>query len=203
MSQLALPLAWPAEDENGFIVAAANRQAVRHLEHPALWPVMTTILTGPRRSGRSLLGRLFVQRSGGTLIDDADRKPEEALFHAWNAAQANRRPLLLVADARPPAWAVTLPDLASRLAATPSIAIEEPDDALMGALIERRLAARGLAIGPEVVRWLLPRMPRTYLGIERVVDALDTASLAERRRVTVPFARATLAGVIDLSHESA
>ncbi|HEX8447009.1 MAG TPA: chromosomal replication initiator DnaA, partial [Sphingomonas sp.] len=99
MSQIALPLLWPAEDAIGdFIQSASNQAAVRHLKHRALWPVMTTVLTGPRKSGRSLLGRMFVADSGGRLIDDADRRPEEELFHAWNRAQSDRRPLLLIAD---------------------------------------------------------------------------------------------------------
>ena len=66
---------------------------------------MATLLTGPRKSGRSLLGRIFVRKTGGRLFDDAEEHDEEALFHAWNDAQARRRPLLIVADAPPPRWA--------------------------------------------------------------------------------------------------
>lgn len=202
MSQFALPFAWPAvEDERDFCLGEANAAAVRHLEHRSLWPVMATLLTGPRKSGRSLLGRIFVAKAGGSLVDDADQRPEEDLFHAWNRAQAERRPLLLIADAPPPAWAINLPDLKSRIAATPHVTITEPDDALAGALLERLLGQRGLPAGPEVIAYLLPRIERSYVSILRVVDALDQLSLARRSRITVPLARQALQsiGVIDPS----
>ncbi|SNS23019.1 dnaA protein [Sphingomonas laterariae] len=200
MSQIALPFAWPeAEDERDFCRGEANAAALRHLEHRALWPVMATLLTGPRKSGRSLLGRIFVAKAGARLIDNADRRDEEELFHAWNRAQAERQPLLLIADAPPPVWQIGLPDLRSRMAATPHIAIAEPDDALAAALLERLLGQRGLAAGPDVIAYLLPRIERSYVAILHVIDALDSLSLAKRSRITVPLAREALAavGVID------
>jgi hypothetical protein len=204
MSQIALPLLWPAEDAIGdFILSDTNAAAVRHLEHRALWPVMATVLSGPRKSGRSLLGRIFVAQSGGTMIDDADRRPEEDLFHAWNNAQSERRPLLLIADRPPPGWAIGLPDLRSRLAATPAVAIGDPDDALAAALLEKQLGARGLPLSPPVAAYILARMDRTHVAIARMVDALDAAALVGRQGLTIPLARRALraCGFIDESHE--
>lgn len=205
MSQIALPFDWPAdENERDFILSEANRQVARHLDHWSLWPVMAALLSGPRKSGRSLIGRLFVRKTGGHLIDNAERVEEESIFHAWNRAQEEHRPLLIVVDEPPPGWRVKLPDLRSRLAATPHVAISEPDDALAGALIEKLFAARGLAAPPEVTRYLLPRMERSYVAIQRLVDAIDGLALAERQRITVPLARKALVatGVIDPSHVS-
>lgn len=199
MSQGALPLDWPAaENEQDFIVSACNELAVRHLSHWSLWPVMTTILTGPRKSGRSFLGRLFAQK-GGDLIDEADRADEEELFHAWNRAQASHRPLLLIADAVPPLWQAKLPDLRSRLGATPVIRIEEPDDALVPALCERLLVARGLAPLPGLGDWLGRRIERSYFGIHRAIDAIDAAAYGARGKIGIPSAREALiaAGVME------
>ncbi len=204
MSQIALPFDWPAaESEQDFIVSDSNRLAVRHLDHWSLWPVPVTILSGPRKSGRSFLGRLFAARSGAELIDNAERVDEEAIFHAWNRAQSKRHPLLLIADAPPPSWAIALPDLASRLAATPQVAIGEPDDALIAALLERLMAARGLAIGPDVAAWIAQRIERSYIAVHRVVDVLDTAAWSRRGKIGIPFVRDTLkaAAVIEDSSE--
>lgn len=200
MSQIALPFEWPADEhERDFILSDANRMVVRHLDHWSLWPVMATIITGPRKSGRSLIGRIFARKTGGALIDDAERATEEALFHAWNRAQEEHRPLLIIADAPPPAWRIRLPDLRSRFSATPHVAIAEPDDALAGALIEKLLLARGLAPPADLGRYLLPRIERSYIGIHRIVDAIDELALATRHRITLPLARKALAtiGVID------
>jgi len=200
MSQLALPLEWPAaEGEGDFVVGEANAHVVRHLHHWSLWPVMATVLVGPRKSGRSLLGRIFVGQSGGMLIDDGERQPEETLFHAWNRAQSTRRPLLIIADDAPGYWKPQLPDLRSRLKASPRLTIAEPDEQLATELIEKLLGARGLAAPPEVLNYLRPRIERSYVAVLRLIDAVDDLSLARRQRLTVPLARLALEriGVID------
>src|SRR3982750_3454755 len=131
MAQIALPLDWPVADrDEDFLISESNRGAFEHLKRWSLWPVMATLVTGPRKSGRSLLGRLFVRKTGGRLFDNAEDHDEEALFHAWNDAQARRKALLIIADSPPPLWQVKLPDLRSRLAATPHVALGGPDDTL-------------------------------------------------------------------------
>jgi len=193
MNQIALPLSWPVADgESDFLVSEANRAAFEHMRRWALWPVMATILWGPRKSGRSLLGRIFVRKTGGRLFDNAEEHDEEALFHAWNEAQERRKPLLMIAAAPPPAWRVTLPDLRSRLAATPEIGIGEPDDELVRGLIVKLLADRGIVPPPDLADYLLPRIERSYVALLRIVDALDQAMLENRRRMTVPMARSVL-----------
>jgi len=199
VNQIALPLDWPvADSDEDFLVSDANRAAFDHFKRWSLWPVMATVLTGPRKSGRSLLGRIFVRKTGGRLFDNAEDHEEEALFHAWNEAQERRRPLLIVADSPPPAWAVRLPDLKSRLAATPHVRIEEPDDVLLGELIVKLLGDRGILTPPELSEFLVPRIERSYVAVQQIVDALDRAMLSHQRRMTVPMARRALveAGMI-------
>jgi hypothetical protein len=199
VNQIALPLDWPVADtDDDFLVSDANQAAFEHFKHWSLWPVMATILTGPRKSGRSLLGRIFVRKTGGRLFDNAESHDEEALFHAWNQAQETRRPLLIIADAPPPQWQITLPDLRSRMTATPHVAIDQPDDALLGDLIVKLLGDRGVAAPPELAEYLVPRIERSYLTVQRIVDILDREMLLQHRRMTVPMARRALteAGLI-------
>ena len=187
-----------ADREEDFLLADSNRAAFEHLRRWSLWPVMATVLTGPRKSGRSLLGRLFVRKTGGRLFDNAESHDEEALFHAWNDAQTRRRPLLIIVDSPPPQWQVDLPDLRSRLAATPQIEIGQPDDRLLGDLIVKLLGDRGIVAPPELPDYLVPRIERSYVAATRVVDLLDRAMLSHHRRITVPMAKQTLeeAGMI-------
>jgi hypothetical protein len=199
VNQIALPLDWPvADSDEDFLVSPANRAAFDHFRRWSLWPVMATLLTGPRKSGRSLLGRIFVRKTGGRLFDDAEEHDEEALFHAWNQAQAERKPLLIIAAAPPPAWEIRLPDLRSRLAATPHVEIEQPDDALLGDLVVKLLGDRGVAAPPEVADYLVARVERSYVAVQQVVDVLDRTMLLHHRRMTVPMARKALteAGMI-------
>jgi chromosomal replication initiation ATPase DnaA len=194
MSQIALPLDWPAEEaSDAFIVAASNEVAVRRIQAFATWPVSVMILTGPRKSGRSLFGRLFAARAGATLIDDAETKSETEVFHVWNEAQSRHRPLLLIADAPPPLWNATLPDLRSRLSATPVVAFGDPDEDLAAQLTTHLLERRGIVAPPELIAYLLPRIERSHRAVIALVDKLDAASLSRRRPVTVPLAREVLA----------
>jgi hypothetical protein len=194
IGQIALPLDWPVADgEEDFLLSEANRAAFEHLKRWSTWPVMATLLTGPRKSGRSLLGRIFARKTGGRLFDNAEEHDEEALFHAWNFAQAERKPLLLIADAAPPLWAVTLPDLRSRLTATPHVEISEPDDALIAGLVVKLLGDRGIAAPADLAEYLLPRIERSYVAVQQVVDILDRAMLSHHRRITLAMARRALA----------
>ena len=197
--QIALPLDFPQSgDERRFILSDANREAFEHFRHWSMWPVKATVLTGPRRSGRSLLARGFVDRVGGRLFDDAERHEEEALFHAWNQAQETGKPLVIVVDDSE-GWAIKLPDLKTRLAVTPVARIHQPDDALFAALIELLFADRGLHIPGEALRFITGRVQRDYLNAERIVQAIDRFAIAEHARVTLPTVRRALmdAGLID------
>jgi hypothetical protein len=191
--QIALPLDWPQGDWNArFIVSDANREAFEHFRKFSMWPVKATILTGPRRSGRTLLARSFVERVGCRLFDEADARDEEELFHAWNQAQDSGRPLVMVTERAPPAWAPCLPDLKTRLAITPAVRIEHPDDTLVGALIELHFADRGLHVPADAVRFMSQRLHRDYWTIERAVEIVDRYAIAERARLSLPTIRRAL-----------
>lgn len=195
MTQLALPLGWPADAcADDFLIGDANADAVAALDRWREWPAAVGLLVGPRKSGRSLLARIFAAQHGAAIVDDAERADEAALFHAWNAARLDQRPLLIVADAPPPAWQIALPDLRSRIGATPVLRIGEPDDALMRGLIERLALRHGLLVGPDVAEWLARRIDRSYPAIHRIVDILaEIVVPGETRRLSIPLARATLA----------
>jgi hypothetical protein len=198
--QIALPLDWPqAADDRRFIVSDANRDAFEHFRSWSLWAVKATMLSGPRRSGRSLLARAFVARVGGRLFDGAESCNEEELFHAWNAAQDSGKPLVMVVDDVPPAWEVGLPDLRTRLAITPVARIAQPDDKLFRSIVRLLFADRGLHMPEDCLKYIADRVERSYWMAERVVEAIDRFAIAERARLTLPTVRRALAeeGIID------
>jgi hypothetical protein len=194
MDQIALPFDWPApEVAESFIVTDSNRVAVEGIESPARWPVRAAILTGPRKSGRSLLGRIFAAKTGGTLVDDGELHREADVFHRWNLAQEERKPLLIVALHPPPHWKVRLPDLASRLTATPVFTIGQPDDLLASMLLQKLFERRGLQVTPETLSYIVTRIERSYIAVMRVVDLLDDLAMSRRRAVTIKLVREVLA----------
>ena len=208
VTQLPLPLSYrSASGQGDFFVSTANADAVAWLDRWPDWPQPHALLTGPPASGKSHLARIVAARTGAMVIDEAERHDQAALFHAWNAATL-ARPLLFVAQHNPRAW-VTLADLASRLAATPTLAITDPDDALLAAVLAKQFADRGLRLAPDVAGYVLARIDRSFAAIAQVVDDLDAAALASGQGVTIPLARRVVEAqgdwldpsVIDLSHD--
>jgi chromosomal replication initiation ATPase DnaA len=185
-------------------VTSSNQQAVAHLDRWGSWPVKATLLVGPRKSGRSLLGRIFAAKSGAQLIDEAHRKRESDIFHAWNVAQNERIPLLIIADHAPPQWAIKLPDLKSRMTATPVISLGDPDEVLGAMLLERLLSRRGIVLPTDVGAFIVQRIERSHVTLLRIVEILDDASLSQRRALTIPFVRDVLKarGLVDIEDGS-
>ena len=197
MSQFALPLSQvPGRDPARIVIGNANEAAVEALSSPAGWPFRTAILSGPSRSGRSLLARWFAAQPGNEAVDDADTMDETALFHRWNRAQEVGRPLLLVTGAE--RWEIALPDLRSRMGAALSLQIGVPDDAMVAALIESHAAQAGLALGEGALTYLVPRVMRSFAGIETLVAAIDRLSLERKSPATMSLWREALEAVGDL-----
>jgi len=145
-------------------------------------------------------------RAGLDVLGGAERlcaadspRREEGLFHLLNEiAEATRTPggdaagLLLTARAPAVRWAVSLPDLASRLGALPAVGIRPPDDALRAGVMLKLFADRQLDAPADVLQFALARAGRSFADAARLVAALDSASLAGRRPITIPLAREVL-----------
>lgn len=195
MRQIALPLGAAAgEQPSRIVVGSANAAAIEAFSKAESWPFRTAILSGPPRSGRSLLARWFAESvPGGEAIDDADRMDEAALFHRWNRAQESATPLLLVAGEGE--WKVALPDLASRLGAAMHLSISAPDDEMMGELIACHAEQRGLVLDEAAISYLVPRCERSHMGAEKLVEAIDRLSLERKQRPTLAIWREALAEI--------
>ncbi|MFN3354333.1 MAG: chromosomal replication initiator DnaA, partial [Brevundimonas sp.] len=89
----------------------------------------------------------------------------------------------------PRLWDTTLPDLRSRLDAIRVLRIEAPDDEVMAALLRARFAERLIAPPEDVIAYLVRRLDRSAVEIERAVERLD----ALHRPVTRALARQVLA----------
>ena len=132
-------------------------------------------------------------------LDDLDAVAGDAPFEAraLHALQRAGRTRRAASRSRlrgsPAATAVRLPDLASRLAATEVHRIEPLAESEQPDALRRRAERRGLELPDETLAFLTRRAPRDFATLCRMLDALDTASLAAQRRLTVPFVRDWLA----------
>jgi len=120
------------------------------------------------------------------------REDEIALFHLHNRLHDAGRRVCYSASDIPDAWPAMLPDLRSRLNQCTRIPLDTLDDAGRGEVLRRRAMRRGLQIDPAAIDWMLRRLDRDLINLTELIDHLDRASLAEQRRVTVPFLRRML-----------
>ena len=215
MTQLTLDLGHRAAlGEADFLVAPSNAEAVAWLDRWPDWPAAALSLYGPPGCGKTHLARVFAARSGARLVvaealvtdsvpgllagaravvvDDSDRALPEPLLHLHNLLAERAGQLLLTAREPPARWPRSLPDLRSRLAAAPTVAVAAPDDALLAAVLVKLFADRQLAIGNEVVMFLLRHMERSFEAARQLVADLDTAALSAQRKITIPLVRAVL-----------
>ncbi len=124
------------------------------------------------------------------IIDDIEKwRDEKLLFHIYNHCKANNIPLLITSACKPSELNFTLPDLLSRLKSMSFVAIDAPDDILVAGLLCKHLADRQIKIAPDVMNYLLPRVPRSFSAIAELVEKLDKGALAVGRSLTVPFVR--------------
>jgi DnaA family protein len=131
------------------------------------------------------------------VLDDLDvvaGEPawEEQLFQLFNGALQQATQLCCAATAPPGGLALTLADLRSRLQLAVVFALQPPDDATRAALLRQLALRRGMVLKDEVVDYLLSRNQRDLPSLLAVLDRLDVSSLAERRRLTIPFIKDTL-----------
>ncbi len=213
--QLPLDLQYrPALDREVFLVAPGNAAAVGWIDRWPDWPSSALVLEGPKGSGKTHLASVWRARAKAWAVDGrditaarvpellangrfgvieaADEAQEEPLLHLYNSVAEHDGNLVLTATRAPAQWGIALPDLASRLRSLPVARLAMPDDALFKAVLAKLFGDRRLRIGDDVIAFLASRLERSYEAAAEAVEALDRAGLAQRRRVTVPFARAVL-----------
>ena len=118
---------------------------------------------------------------------------ERALFTLYNGLQEQQGGLVLAAAQAPAALPFGLRDLASRLAASEVHRLQPLAEPEQAEALRRRALHRGLELPEETLGYLTRRAPRDFAALCRLLDQLDTESLAAQRRLTVPFVRDWLA----------
>ena len=213
---LDLPLD-PRYGREDFLVSPANEEAYALVEAWPDWPDPVLLLVGPPGSGKSHLAAIWATRAhawtvagqavgpgnvthlvsnGALVIEDADRgegRDEAALFHLLNRAREHKAPVVLTAARPLDAWGLATPDLRSRLRLAPRVALAEPDDALLRAVLVKLFLDRQIVVDTSVVDALALRMERSLAKARELVTALDREGLSRGRRISRPLALDVLA----------
>lgn len=118
---------------------------------------------------------------------------QEALFGLFNSIFDNKHTILVLSASSPCSSLNSfLPDLKSRLSLCTTFKVNElPDEGKVKVLQERALK-RGLVLSTSVAEFILNRIKRDLGDLFHILDKLDSASLAYKRRLTIPFVKEIL-----------
>lgn len=199
-----------------FLIAPGNQDAVSWIDMWPEWPAPVLVLHGPAACGKTHLAAVWKNLSQAASIDPSslattsaddilsrgqhflidpvdpwigDREAETTLFHLYNLAKENRRTILMTMRTAPVRLAFAIPDLASRLRAAPSVAIQPPDEMLLGAVLVKMFNDRQINISEDVLNYVLPRMERSFASAREIVEKADQIALAEKKPVTIALIR--------------
>jgi len=222
--ELSYPSAFAEED---FLIAPPNEEAVMWVDRWPDWPAPLLVLYGKQGCGKTHLSHIWQKRSDAGIIsnendleraldtcisghqkafiledvndDSLTASFQETLFHLYNLLKEKNGALLITTNDHPKKWALSLSDLRSRILSCPAIQIRQPDDQMLTVLLVKQFDDRQIEIAPDVVKYLLPRIERSFTGVHQVVRMIDQLSLSEKRPCTVPLARQALLNLKEVS----
>jgi chromosomal replication initiation ATPase DnaA len=176
------------------------------------------LLVGPPGSGKSHLIKIFMnsietrlskiitlpsnnlfnefEKNEFTIIEDIHniniKFSEEDLLHAINISKETKRSLIMTSRIPISRFEIRLTDLRSRLESISVAIIEEPDDELMKSIILKMLRDRQLMVNPAIIEFLMKRLERTYLEINRTINLIDKHALEKGKKVSISLIREIL-----------
>lgn len=206
LRQLTLELGHtPAQGEADFLVGDGNRLAHGRIMAFPHWPDPVTVLTGPAKSGKSHLARIFARRSGARLvgvsdleqlateggttplvIEDVDRLdyPEAGLFHLINQSMREQRPILLTARQDIAHWPLATDDVRSRMRRATAFVLELTDDIQLSQMFVKLFGDRQVTVDPKTIAYLVARMERSTEEAVILADLMDRLALAKGTAIT-------------------
>ncbi|MBF0426069.1 MAG: hypothetical protein HQL66_09675 [Magnetococcales bacterium] len=117
---------------------------------------------------------------------------QEALLYLYNGMKGAGARMLFAGREGPDTLPTLRADLRSRLLAEPTLAVHPPDEEELAAILTKIVSDRQVRIGPELVKFLVHRLPRRVPEVARAIDRLDHAALQLKRPLTIPLAKEVL-----------
>ena len=116
-----------------------------------------------------------------------NRDWEEALFHFFNRIRDNNGRLILAAKNSAVNLDIHLADLRSRLTWGLTYQAKMLDDKDKIEALKLRAHHRGVEMTDDIASYLLKRATRDMTDLIKLLEKLDYESLAEQRKLTIPF----------------
>lgn len=197
-----------------FIVTDANELAFDHINNHARWAGPMTLITGPEKSGKTHLARIWAGFSGAqfcgvgqleamaelggvdpVVLDDVDQvgHTEQALFHFLNQSMRDGRRVLMTAHADISAWPFVTDDLKSRARLAAHFSVLAADDLALCQMFAKLFADRQVVVDPNTITYLVARMERSPGEVFVLAGLLDEMALKRGKPISLKIAANALA----------
>jgi len=151
-------------------------------------------LSGAQKVSVEFLSTVRNFENNNFIIDDIEQffEYERELFNLFNHVLDTKSFLLITANRVPAKLNIKLPDLRSRIASVFAIELSRPDDRMIESIITKYFSDIQITLNPNVIKFLVTRINRSYAEISATLKALDKISLSEKRKISIPFIKEVL-----------
>lgn len=127
-------------------------------------------------------------------IEAIENQPQwqQALFHLYNQLRDNGKKLIVGGHCAPRQLAIELEDLKSRLQWGAVLYIEPLNDDEKKLALQTKAQSLGMSLNEDVLHFLLTRLERSNSALYQILALLDQESMAEKRKLTIPFVKQVL-----------
>ncbi len=199
--------------EADFIVTDANRLVFDHIKSYPAWPGPLTLITGPKKSGKTHLANIWathahaispsmgdiaeITAQGGDqalMLDDLDlgRFDETALFNLLNQSMRDGRAILMTAQLPVHAWPFITDDVKSRARLAAHFGVLAADDLQLCQMFAKLFSDRQIVVDPKTITYLVARMERSPAEVVTLVELLDKLALTQGKPISLKMAAQAL-----------
>ncbi len=126
------------------------------------------------------------------ILSSQDQQWQQQLFHLINRLRDANKKLVVGAHCAPRQLSINLADLKSRLQWGSVYKIQALNDEESQHLLQERALLYGFQMSTEVAAFILQRTSRSVPSLLNILERLHQASLAAKRRLTIPFVKQVL-----------
>ena len=197
-----------------FIVSDSNQEVFDYINSWPNWVDMGVFLFGPKSCGKTHLSHIWARKSKALIIPAADfhklnisESPLriviediqnlssdgfEKLFHLYNHLYQKKGNLIVTSDRPLCDLNLSLQDLKSRLSRLVTVQVKSPDENLMRLYIMKLFSDLQVSVSSNEINYLGMHLSRDFKKVFSFVKKLNDTSLAEKRKITIPFIKIVL-----------
>ena len=197
-----------AKNREDFVVGASNREAVKWIDRYPRWKNNGLIIIGPTASGKSHLASVWQKKSFCDIFnyEDVNRENKDLFnfnnitiedihnitnfkffLHIFNIKQERNLKFLFTSRLNLQKINIKLEDIKSRLKTLPQALILLPTDEEIKGILLKLFKDKGVFLNEDIINFILIRIERTYITIQKLVNEVNNLSLKQKKNITIPL----------------